>query len=183
VVNILTSKETVLDFQEEICSMEPVCWLVENEDYLRRGRKAHTYITRLQKWNSSDKLNIFWCLFKFTDKEGNWREDIQRVEEDIVKFAVRYSVQEDEWQRGGVGGGGQGGGWLGPGRGRKEYGVKWNEKIIIFCGLRKWEPRDHVALWHTQTNQMNVTDKQRNCTVHCECSTDSSKLLYTTHIS
>ena len=49
VVNILTSKETVLDFQEEICSMEPVCWLVENEDYLRRGRKAHTYITRLQK--------------------------------------------------------------------------------------------------------------------------------------
>jgi len=151
--------------------------------FLTKGQKG-TYIHNQAAemkffWQ---KLNIFWCLFKFTDKEGNWRKDIQRVEEDIMKFAVRYSVQEDEWQRGGVGGG-QGGSWLGPGKGRKEYGVKWNEKIIIFCGLRKWETRDHVALWHTQTNQMNVTDKQRNCTIQCECSTDSSKLLYTTHIS
>ena len=27
----------------------------------------------------------------------------------------------------------------------------------------------------TQNNQMNATDKQLNCIVQCECSTDSSK--------
>jgi hypothetical protein len=37
---------------------------------------------------------------KFRDKDGNWRENIQRVEEDIPKVAVSYSVQEDETERG-----------------------------------------------------------------------------------
>jgi hypothetical protein len=39
---------------------------------------------------------------KFRDKDGNWRESIQRVEEDIPKVAVSYSVQEDETERGKV---------------------------------------------------------------------------------
>ena len=37
---------------------------------------------------------------KFIDKRGNWREQIQRVEEDILKVAVSYSVQESERERG-----------------------------------------------------------------------------------
>jgi hypothetical protein len=40
-------------------------------------------------------------LDKFRDKDGNWREHIQRVEEDILMIAVRYSVQEEERERGG----------------------------------------------------------------------------------
>ena len=39
---------------------------------------------------------------KFRDKVGNWRRQIQRVEEDILKVAVCYSVQEDETDRGKV---------------------------------------------------------------------------------
>jgi hypothetical protein len=35
--------------------------------------------------------------------DGNCREQIQRVEEDIPKVAVRYSMQEDETKRGEVG--------------------------------------------------------------------------------
>jgi len=30
---------------------------------------------------------------------------------------------------------------------------------------------------------MNVSDKPHNCTVQCDCSTDSSKMRYTTQIS
>jgi len=36
---------------------------------------------------------------KFRDKDGNWIEHIQRVEEDIPKVAVRYRVQGDERER------------------------------------------------------------------------------------
>jgi hypothetical protein len=39
---------------------------------------------------------------KFRDKDGNWRENVQRVEEDIPEFAVSYSVQEDEKEKGKV---------------------------------------------------------------------------------
>jgi len=35
---------------------------------------------------------------KFRDKDGNWRENIQRMEEDIPKFAITYSVPKDETQ-------------------------------------------------------------------------------------
>ena len=38
-------------------------------------------------------------MFKFRDNDGNWRELKQRVEEDILKVAVRYNVQEDEAER------------------------------------------------------------------------------------
>jgi len=38
-------------------------------------------------------------LNKFRDNVGNWREQIQRVEVDILKVAFRYSVQEDETER------------------------------------------------------------------------------------
>jgi hypothetical protein len=38
-------------------------------------------------------------LGKFRDKDGNWREQIERLEEDILKVAVSYSVQEDETER------------------------------------------------------------------------------------
>jgi len=41
-------------------------------------------------------------LDRFIDKGGNWTEHIQRVEEDIPKVAVRYSVQEDETEKGKV---------------------------------------------------------------------------------
>jgi hypothetical protein len=47
------------------------------------------------------QLNISWGLNTFRDKDGNWTENIQRVEEDILKVVFRYSVQEDE--RGGGG--------------------------------------------------------------------------------
>jgi len=39
---------------------------------------------------------------KFRDEDGNWRENIQRVEEDIPKVAVSYALQEDEAERGKV---------------------------------------------------------------------------------
>jgi len=39
---------------------------------------------------------------KFTDKDGNWRENIQRVVEDIQNFAVSYSLQKDETESGEV---------------------------------------------------------------------------------
>jgi hypothetical protein len=35
-------------------------------------------------------------LNTFRDKDGNWTEHIQRVEEDILKVVVRYRVQEEE---------------------------------------------------------------------------------------
>jgi len=38
-------------------------------------------------------------LVKFRDKDGKWNEHIQRVEKDIPKVAVRYSVQKDERER------------------------------------------------------------------------------------
>jgi len=39
-------------------------------------------------------------LGKFTYKDGNWRKDIERLEEDILKVAVSYSEQEEETERG-----------------------------------------------------------------------------------
>jgi hypothetical protein len=39
---------------------------------------------------------------KFRDKVGNWRENIQRVEEDVPKVAISYTVQEDESEKGKV---------------------------------------------------------------------------------
>ena len=33
---------------------------------------------------------------KFRDKVANWRENIQRVEEDVPKVVVSYSLQEGE---------------------------------------------------------------------------------------
>jgi hypothetical protein len=38
-------------------------------------------------------------LDKFRDKDGNWRENIQWGEEDVLKVAVRYSLQGDERDR------------------------------------------------------------------------------------
>ena len=37
---------------------------------------------------------------KFRGKGGNWIENNQRVEQDILKFVVSYSMQEDETERG-----------------------------------------------------------------------------------
>jgi len=42
------------------------------------------------------QLNISWGLDKFRGNVGNWREHIQRLEEDIRKVAVRYTLREDE---------------------------------------------------------------------------------------
>jgi len=39
-------------------------------------------------------------MAKFRDKDGNWNENNRRVEEDIPKFAVRYTLQDDETKRG-----------------------------------------------------------------------------------
>jgi hypothetical protein len=39
---------------------------------------------------------------KFSDNHRNWREQLQRLEEDIAKVDVRYTVQEDETERGKV---------------------------------------------------------------------------------
>jgi hypothetical protein len=38
-------------------------------------------------------------LDKFRDKDGNWRENMQRVEEDIPNVALSYIVQEDDRER------------------------------------------------------------------------------------
>jgi hypothetical protein len=46
----------------------------------------------------SQQLNISWGLCKIRDKNGNWTEHIQRVEEDILKVGVRYILQEDKWR-------------------------------------------------------------------------------------
>ena len=39
-------------------------------------------------------------MVKFRGNDDNWRDQTQRVEEDRLKIAVRYSVQEDETERG-----------------------------------------------------------------------------------
>jgi hypothetical protein len=36
---------------------------------------------------------------KFTDKVGKWRKNLQRVEEDIPKFAVFCTLPEDDKKR------------------------------------------------------------------------------------
>ena len=36
------------------------------------------------------------------DNDGNWRGHIERLEEDIPKVAVNYSVLEDDTERGKV---------------------------------------------------------------------------------
>jgi hypothetical protein len=84
-------------------------------------------------------LNKSLGLDKFIDKDGNWRENIQRVEEDKLKLAVRYSVQGDERERGG--------------KVRVERKQEWDEGtvvlngIIIMCyGLRQYGPKDHVVM-------------------------------------
>jgi len=46
------------------------------------------------------QLNKFWVLDKFRDENGNCKEHNLRVEEDIPKTAVSYTVQEDETERG-----------------------------------------------------------------------------------
>ena len=38
------------------------------------------------------QLNVSWFWVNFGDKDGNWRENIERLEEDILKFAVNSSV-------------------------------------------------------------------------------------------
>jgi septum formation topological specificity factor MinE len=40
---------------------------------------------------------------KLRDNHSNWREQLQRLEEDILKVVVRYTVQEDETDRGKLG--------------------------------------------------------------------------------
>jgi len=49
--------------------------------------------------------NIEYKLRQITikDKDGNWREHIEVLEEDIPKVAISYSVQECETGRGKVG--------------------------------------------------------------------------------
>jgi hypothetical protein len=39
-------------------------------------------------------------LEKFRNNDSSWREHIQRVEEEIMKDVVRYTVQEDDRERG-----------------------------------------------------------------------------------
>jgi len=62
--------------------------------------------------------------------------------------------------------------------GRSDYCVKRNNKnnVLWLAEICTNRPRGLV----THTDQ---SDEQRNCTVQCECSTDSSKMRYTTQIS
>jgi len=67
-------------------------------------------------------------LDKFRDNVGNWREQIQRVKEDILKVAVLCSMQEDETERG----------KLRAGNCRRDCDVKGIIIIIkIFIGCRR----------------------------------------------
>ena len=93
-------------FQEEICSIEFACWLVKNNDSLRRSRShththththtdthTHTHThTHTSCRNEIPLTAVTYILIlnKFRDKDSNWTE--QRVEEEKLKFAVRYSV-------------------------------------------------------------------------------------------
>jgi len=56
--------------------------------------------------------------------------------------------------------------------------------IIITFGFcrSKYQQTKKFSDSHRK-NQMNISHNQHNCTMQCECSTDSSKMLYTTHIS
>jgi len=45
-------------------------------------------------------LHLYCGLNKIRDNIGNWREQIHRVEKDILKVAVRYSVQGEKTERG-----------------------------------------------------------------------------------
>jgi hypothetical protein len=46
-------------------------------------------------------VNVFVGVDKFRGKDGNWRETILRVDEDIhvPKVAVSYTMQEDNTER------------------------------------------------------------------------------------
>ena len=45
------------------------------------------------------QLYVFWGLNKNGDNVDNWCEQIRPLKENILKVAVRYSVQEDETER------------------------------------------------------------------------------------
>jgi len=66
----------LLAFQEGLFPMELGRCLV-NGEFLRKSRKSHTAAEIKFLWQ---QLNITWSLDKFRDKDGNWKEHIQRVE-------------------------------------------------------------------------------------------------------
>jgi hypothetical protein len=55
-------------------------------------------------------------LRKFRDKDGNWREQIQRLGDNIPKVAVSYSMQEDDTERG---------------KFRVERAQEWGERTVV----------------------------------------------------
>jgi hypothetical protein len=59
--------------------------------------------------------------------------------------------------------------------GRRAYGVKRynNNNVLELAEVRNNRTRGLVT--HAQTNHMNVSDKQPNCTVQWECSTDKQQ--------
>ena len=115
--NFLSIMETV-SFQEGLCSMEFFPWLVSEWCVLKNEQRVTNTKAKEIKflWK---QLNITWGLDKFRDKVGYWREQIQRVEEDILEVAESYTVQEDEPQ-------GRKESWEGAGVGRWDCGVKRN---------------------------------------------------------
>jgi len=62
----------------------------------KEGAENHTQEQIAEIKFFLQQLSVSWGLDKFRDKDGNWRGHIQRVEEDIPKVAVCYSVQDDE---------------------------------------------------------------------------------------
>ena len=48
------------------------------------------------KLNSSTAVKHILGLVKFRDKDVNWRGHVVRVEENILKVSVSYSMQEEE---------------------------------------------------------------------------------------
>jgi hypothetical protein len=59
-------------------------------------------------------------LDKFIDKDGNWREHIQRVEEDKLKLVLSYSARETRERRGKV---------------RVEREQEWDEENVVLNGI------------------------------------------------
>ena len=72
-----------------------------NEGQLKREQKFTNTKAAEMKF-LLQQLNISQGMDKFRDKDGNWRENIQRVEEDIPKVVGSYNVLEDDTERGKV---------------------------------------------------------------------------------
>jgi hypothetical protein len=123
----------LLAFQEKIRSMEfDFCLFKNTLPY--EGAECHTQTQKHTDCRNKilSKAVKFTLMFnKFRGKFGNWTEHIRQLEEDILKVAVHFSVQEDETEK-----------WklrvVGEGMGRMDCGLRRNGTRGLWCE-KEWD--------------------------------------------